>query len=160
MSWTNPQTLSVGLKHDLDKQKLLAFKLGWQDWSRFSKNSIGVDPAGAQVKVDRQWDDTWNIGAAYSQKLDTESLYTLGISYESSPVKNKHRTFDFPVDETWKLASSYAWAGQKNLDYSIGATLYIMGDAEVDQTSQGVRAAGEFDNNLLLFLGSTLRYTF
>jgi len=118
VSWKNPQTLEVGLKHRLDKQKSLAFKLGWQDWSRFSKNSISVDPAGAQVSVDREWDDTWNIGAAYAQKLDTESVYTLGISYESSPVKDKHRTFDFPVDEIWKLASSYAWAGQKNLDYS------------------------------------------
>jgi long-chain fatty acid transport protein len=110
--------------------------------------------------VDRQWDDTWNIGAAYAQKLDTESAYTLGIAYESSPVKDKHRTFDFPVDEIWKLASSYAWVGQKNLDYSIGATLYMMGDAKIDQTSQGVRATGEFDTNLLLFLGGTLRYVF
>jgi len=160
VSWKNPQTLEVGLKHRLDKQKSLAFKLGWQDWSRFSKNSISVDPAGAQVSVDREWDDTWNIGAAYAQKLDTESVYTLGISYESSPVKDKHRTFDFPVDEIWKLASSYAWAGQKNLDYSIGATLYMMGDAKIDQTSQGVRATGEFDNNLILFLGGTLRYVF
>ena len=160
ISWKNPQRLDVGLKHRLDKQKILAFNLGWQDWSRFSKNSIGVDPAGAQVKVDRQWDDTWNIGAAYSQKLDTKSGYTLGISYESSPVKDKYRTFDFPVDEIWKLAGSYGWAGEKNFDYSLGATLYMMGDAKIDQTSQGVRAAGEFDTNLLLFLGGTLRYVF
>jgi long-chain fatty acid transport protein len=160
VSWKNPQTLEVGLKHHLDEQKTLAFNLGWQDWSRFSKNSIGVDPAGVQVTVDRQWDDTWNIGAAYAQKLDTESFYTLGIAYESSPVKDKHRTFDFPVDEIWKLAGSYGWAGEKNFDYSVDATLYMMGDAKVDQTSQGVRAAGEFDTNLLLFLGATLRYVF
>jgi long-chain fatty acid transport protein len=160
VSWKNPQTLEVGLKHHLDEQKTIAFNLGWQDWSRFSKNSIGVDPAGAQVTVDRQWDDTWNIGAAYAQKLDTESFYTLGIAYESSPVKDKHRTFDFPVDEIWKLAGSYGWAGEKNFDYSVDATLYMMGDAKVDQTSQGVRAAGEFDTNLLLFLGATLRYVF
>ena len=160
VSWKNPQTLTVGLKHDLDQQKSLAFKLGWQDWSRFSKNEIGVDPAGAQVTVDRQWDDTWNIGAAYAQKLDTESFYSLGISYESSPVKDKYRTYDFPVDEIWKLAASYGWAGEKNFDYSVGATLYMVGDAEIDQTSQGVRAAGEFDTNLLLFLGGTLRYVF
>jgi long-chain fatty acid transport protein len=160
VSWKNPQSLKLGLKHQLDKQKTLAFSLGWEDWSRFSKNEIGVNPAGAQVTVDRQWDDTWNIGAAYAQKLDTESFYSLGIAYESSPVKDKYRTFDFPVDEVWKLAGSYGWAGEKNFNYSVGATLYMMGDAEVDQTSQGVRAAGEFDTNLLLFLGGTLRYVF
>jgi long-chain fatty acid transport protein len=110
--------------------------------------------------VDRQWDDTWSIGAAYKQKLDTESLYTLGIAYESSPVKDKHRTFDFPVDEIWKLAGSYVWKGEENFDYSVGATLYMMGDAKIDQTSQGVRAVGEFDTTLLLFIGGTLRYVF
>jgi long-chain fatty acid transport protein len=160
VSWKNPQTLKLGLKHQLDKQKTLAFSLGWEDWSRFSKNEIGVNPAGAQVTVDRQWDDTWNIGAAYAQKLDTGSFYSLGIAYESSPVKDKHRTFDFPVDEVWKLAGSYGWAGEKNFNYSVGATLYMMGDSEVDETSQTVRAAGEFDTNLLLFLGGTLRYVF
>ena len=160
VSWNNPQTLDLGLKLRLDKQKTLLFTLGWEDWSRFSKNTIAVDPAGAQVSVDRQWDDTWNIGAGYIQAIDTESFYTLGIAYESSPVKDKHRTLDFPVDEIWKLAGSYIWLGENNFDYSVGATLYMMGDAEVDQTSQGVRAAGEFDSNLLLFLGGTLRYTF
>jgi len=34
------------------------------------------------------------------------------------------------------------------------------GKARVDQTTQGVRFAGEFDNNLLLFLGGTIRYQF
>ena len=160
VSWNNPQRLEVGLKHHLDKQKTVAFNLGWEDWSRFSKNSIGVDPAGAQVTVDRQWDDTWNIGVAYAQKLDPESSYTLGIAYESSPVKDKYRTYDFPVDEIWKLAGSYIWKGENKFDYSVGATLYMMGDAEIDQTSQGVRAAGEFDTNMLLFLGGTLRYVF
>lgn len=160
VSWTNPQTLELGLKHRLDDQKTLMFNLGWQDWSRFSKSEIGVDTGGVQVTGDRQWDDTWNIGAAYKQNLDTESFYTLGISYESSPVKDKHRTFDFPVDEIWKLAGSYAWKGEENFDYSFGATLYMVGDAEIDQTSQGVRVAGEFDSNMVLFLGGTLRYVF
>ena len=50
-----------------------------------------------------------------------------------------------------------------NFDYSVGATLYLAGDAPIDQTSQDVRAAGEFatdefDNNILLFFGGSLRY--
>jgi len=47
-----------------------------------------------------------------------------------------------------------------NFDYSVGDTLYLTGDAPIDQTSQGVRAAGEFDNNILLFFGGSLRYIF
>jgi long-chain fatty acid transport protein len=158
-SWTNPQWLEAGIRHRLDADKTLMFNLGWQEWSRFD-DTISVSSAGISETTGRQWDDTWHAGAAYSHVIDPESLYTLGISYESSPVKDKHRTLDFPVDEMWKLAGSYAWKGKNNFDYSIGATLYMMGDASVDQTAQGVRTKGEFDQNTLLFLGGTFRYIF
>jgi hypothetical protein len=48
----------------------------------------------------------------------------------------------------------------KNIDYGIGATAIFAGDAEVDQTSQGVRFAGKFDTNVLLILGATMTYRF
>jgi long-chain fatty acid transport protein len=158
-SWVNPQWLEAGLRHRLDNEKTLMFNLGWQDWSTFD-DTISVSNTGISATTGRQWDDTYHVGAAYLQAIDPESFYTLGISYESSPVKDKHRTLDFPVDEMWKLAGSYAWAGKKHFDYSIGATLYLVGDASVDQTSQGVRTAGEFDQNTMLFLGGTLHYAF
>ena len=41
-----------------------------------------------------------------------------------------------------------------------GASIMYAGDAEVDQTAQGVRFKGEFDTNLVYFLGGTVRYTF
>ncbi len=47
-----------------------------------------------------------------------------------------------------------------NFDYSDGATLYLTGDAPIDQTSRDVRAAGGIDNNILLFFGGSLRYIF
>ena len=46
------------------------------------------------------------------------------------------------------------------LDYALGATLLYGGDAETDQTAQGVRFKGDFNNNFILFAGDTLRYVF
>lgn len=158
-TWVNPQWLEVGLRHRLDKEKTIMFNLGWQEWSQFD-DTISVSSAGVSATTGRQWDDTWHAGAAYSQKIDSVSLYTLGISYESSPVKDKHRTLDFPVDEMLKLAGSYVWEGRNNFTYSLGATLYMVGDAPIDQTSQGVRTTGEYDQNMMLFLGGTLRHVF
>lgn len=36
----------------------------------------------------------------------------------------------------------------------------MFGDTKIDNTVQGVRVKGDFDNNYLLFLGGTLRYVF
>ncbi|MEH6633768.1 MAG: outer membrane protein transport protein [Halopseudomonas aestusnigri] len=160
LDWTNPQWLEVGLRHQLDDEKTLMFNIGWQDWSEFSQNKVTVDALGVTDTVDRKWDDTYHAGAAYVQRPDPESFYTLGISYESSPVKDKYRTFDFPVDEMWKLSSSYGWKGKNKLDYSIGATLYLIGDAPIDSTDQGVRVSGKYDQNTMLFLSGTLKYVF
>jgi long-chain fatty acid transport protein len=86
----------------------------------------------------------------------------LGLAYESSPVDDEDRTIDLPFDEIYKLSASYSPDPESNrqFHYSIGGKLYFIGDAAIDQTQQGVRVEGEFDTNVILFLGGTLRYQF
>lgn len=159
IKWDNPQTLEFGLRHKLNDRQTLFFNLGWEEWSTFSRNELNVTTAGIVDVSDRNWDNTWKIGAAYAQRLDGGGLYTLGIAHETSPVEDKYRTFDFPVSEIWKLGGSYSWQGSKRLDFAIGGTLYLVGDAPIDQTDQGVRVEGSFDKYTTLFVGGTLRYT-
>lgn len=160
LAWVNPQWLEIGLRHTLNDKQTLFFNLGWQEWSSFSQNTLSVTNTGNSLILERDWDDTWHAGVAYAKKLSGESGYSLGISYESSPVEDDKRTLDFAVDELWKLSGSYAWKGKNKFDYAVGATLYLIGDAPVDQTAQGVRVVGDFDKNMFLFLGGTLRYVF
>jgi long-chain fatty acid transport protein len=159
ISWNNPQWLEAGLRYQLTDKNFLFLNGGWQDWSEFSNNQLEF-AGGTVATLDRQWDDTWHAGIAFGHLDRQENGYSVGFSYESSPVEDKHRTFDLPVDEIYKLSGAYFWTGSKQLDYSLGATLYMIGDAEIDLVSQGVRAAGEFDNNYILFLGGTVRYRF
>ena len=112
------------------------------------------------VTLDRGWDDTWHAGIAFAHREQGQAGYSVGFSYESSPVKNEQRTFDLPMDEFYKFSASYLWQGNKQLDFSLGSTLYLVGDANIDVTAQGVRAAGKFDKNYILSLGGTARYVF
>lgn len=160
IQWDNPQSLEAGVRYKLNDKNTLFMNMGWEEWSAFSHNELAVTTSGFVDITDRNWDDTWKAGIAYAYKLNDGRRYTLGLSYESSPVKDQFRTFDFPVTDVWKLGGAYTWKGSSNFDYAIGATLYLMGDAPVDQTDQGVRAAGDFDNFITLFIGGTLRYTF
>jgi long-chain fatty acid transport protein len=160
IEWDNPQTLEMGIQHRLSDKKTLFVNLGWQDWSAFSENKLSVKNTGISDVQDRNWDDTWHAGIAYTQKLDGGNHYNLGLAYESSPVEDKYRTFDFPVDEAWKLSAGYTWQGPNKSDYAIGAMLTRYGDAAIDETAQGVRAAGDFDEYLTLSVGGTWRYVF
>jgi len=162
ISWDNPQWLDVGLRYTFREKNTLFLNGGWQDWSEFSDNGIPVSGASANIdtEIDREWDDTWYARIGFAHDLSDQSVYTLGVSYDSSPVNDKHRTFDLPVEEYYKLSAAYAWKGKNRLAYALGATLMMIGDAKIDQTSQGIRAAGKFDQNYSLFAGGTMRYAF
>ena len=130
---------------------------GWQEWSAFSNNLL-VSSGGLinpVAELDRYWGDTWYAGIAFGHQLTPGHGYGVGISYDESPVEDADRTFDLPVDETYKLSAAYLWTGKKNLDFAVGTTLMSVGDTATDQTAKGVRVVGNFDAISILFLGAT-----
>jgi long-chain fatty acid transport protein len=159
ISWTNPQWLEAGLRYRLDDKTQLYANAGWQEWSKFSENTLGFRDDRVIVS-DRNWDDTWHAGVAAVRVLSPKAFVSVGVSYESSPVTDKYRTLDFPVDEQWMLSASYAWKHNDNLAFALGATLAFTGDAALEQTAQRVTVRGDYDTNMLAILGGTLRYDF
>jgi long-chain fatty acid transport protein len=161
VGWDNPQLLNIGLRYQLDDHLSLVANVDWEDWSAFSKNqlAISVGPIGAAGAIDRNWKDTYHggIGLLYRGGLHN---FSVGVSYDSSPVDDADRTFDLPVDEQFKLSAGYFRDREKGADVALGMTLMYAGESAIDQTSQGVRAKGEFGTNLLLFVGATLRHQF
>lgn len=162
VSWDNPQTFEAGLRINISDERKLLFNAGWQDWSAFSENAIDVSGGilNPILILDRKFQDTWHLGAAVVEERG-DSIYSLGISYESSPVKDKDRTIDLPFDESLRISAAWAWKGVENFDFSLGGTLAYLGDAKIEnQNTQGLNFDGEFDTNLLLFLSGTVKYTF
>jgi long-chain fatty acid transport protein len=159
ISWTNPQWLEAGLRYRMDDKTQLYFNAGWQEWSKFSENELSFRNDRVVVS-DRNWDNTWHAGIAAVRVLSPNSLVSIGLAYESSPVKDAYRTLDFPVDEQWKVSASYAWKHNDSMSFSLGATLSFVGDAALEQTAQRVTVRGDYDTNFLAVVGGTMRYEF
>ena len=161
IDWDNPQTAKLGLRYRLDDKNIMFLSAGWEDWSKFSNNTLALEGGefNPEIRLDRKFDDTWNAGIALMHQEGSHAS-SIGISYESSPVSDRHRTLDLPFEELFKLSFAYGWRGLKDLDFSLGGTVYLVGDAKIDQTSQGERTVGKYDTNYILFLGGTARYRF
>lgn len=161
ISWTNPQLVEVGFRYQFSNELTLFANVDWEDWSVFSDNRLGISGGAVQqtAELDRNWKDTWHGGLALAYTRNSH-VFSAGVSYDTSPVDDRDRTFDLPVDEQLKFSFAYGREGKGKFDYAVGATALYAGDAKVDQTSQGVRSKGEFDTNWILFLGGTLRYVF
>jgi long-chain fatty acid transport protein len=157
-----PQLISLGLAYDATENLRLIFDADWEEWSQFSNNYITINSSTNEMNtgINRDWDDTWHVGAGMLYKLNQNSGITAGLAYDSSAVEDNKRTFDIPVDEQVKLGMSYNWNFEERLTYGVGLSYVWLGNGKIDQVTQGVRVKGEYDSNYLVALGVTLRYIF
>lgn len=165
IDWTNPQWIDAGLRYTTAPGRNWFVSGTWQEWSKFSDNTVGIELVNGNwvsTVLDRDWDDTWGVSLGYARTAGGPEVpgygWSMGVGYESSPVEDDVRTIDLPMDETWKVSGSLVRVRENRFDWSLGATLYFVGEAEVDQTAQGVRFAGDFDKYFVFFLGLTARF--
>ena len=153
--------MEVGLSYKLNDEWQLMANADWEEWSEFSDNFMSVQNGvlNPEAALDRDWKDTWHAGIA-AERHTGNRVYSMGFSYDSSPVSDSKRTIDLPMDEQIKLLAGMGLERTENLSYAIGVTLMYAGGAKVDQTAQGVRFKGKFDTNFILFVGGTVRYVF
>ncbi len=160
------QMIAIGVGYKLTDQLALLVDFDWEDWSALGSErlEIGGLPTGPVIQyADFHWKDTYHIGGALIYMLDKEGTFiSTGLSYDSSPVDDKYRNFLLPMDESIKFGLSYGKdrTAHSAFSYSIGTSITWLGDGKIDQTAQGDRTTGEFDTNLLVFLGGTVRYEF
>ena len=160
--WDNPQVIEVGLSYEVNDVLTMFFQADWEDWSAFSSNTFQISGdlgPSTVAELDRDFKDTWRVGMGMGYKF-SDKILLLGTSYDSSPVSDSNRTFDLPVDEQFRLSAAILKESERGFNYALSASYVYFGEGKVDQTSQGVRASGEFDENWGMFLGATLGYDF
>ncbi len=161
---TVPQTLTASAAYQLNGQWKLLGSLGWQDWSEFGHIGVQVDTdaAGTTASADRQYHDTWHAAIGAQNQLSPQLRWNIGLGYDSSAVKDKDRTVDNPMNDTWRLATGVNYALEKDLDLHLNYTLVWLGDMSVSQTQKrsGTQVSGEYSNTALHVVGAGLTWRF
>jgi len=159
-----PESFAFGLRYRATDNLTLLADSNYQRWSQFSQTNVRIDvgPAGETIVTgfDRDWKDTWHVGGALTYDFGENHRVGMGISYDSSPVSNKDRTADLPLDEQFRVAAAYGKINPIGLSYSLSTSYVYFGEGKMDQTAQGERFKGEFDTNYLIFIAASVRYTF
>ena len=84
----------------------------------------------------------------------------MGVSYDSSPVSDKDRTADLPIDEQFRVAAAFGKMKPTGFSYSVSGSWVYFGEGKMDQTAQGERFKGKFDTNYLVFIAASVSYQF
>jgi len=148
---TVPQTVTLSLFQQLDRQWALLASVNWQDWSKFGDIAVQVDTTafGAQsTTVDADFKDTWHLSLGAQYQATPQWLWNVGVAYDSSAVSDNKRTVTVPMAESWRFATGATYALNKDTDVNVSWAMIWIGDMPVDQTKNvsGNRISGQFDS--------------
>ena len=148
-----PAMLSVGFYHDVNDKWSVMAEYQRVFWSSFKNLTfVGDDmnyPGSPYIsRVNESWRDTnfWAVGTSY--KLDDQWKLRLGLAYDQSAVRLKHRTPRIPD-------SNRIW-------YSVGFTYIKAHDAKMNTSytgNAGKHVSADYTNSVKIF-GLSVNYRF
>ncbi|MCY1398451.1 Outer membrane protein P1 [compost metagenome] len=160
-----PQTITLSLYHQLDKQWALLASVNWQDWSQFGDVGVDVDTSAGgafATNVDAGFKDTYQIALGGQYQATQKVLWNFGVAYDSSAVSDSDRTFLIPMGAAWRFAAGVTFALAPDTDANLSWTTIWLGDMEIDQTKNlsGNRTSGQFDDAWLQALSGSMTWRF
>ncbi len=159
---TVPQSVMIGVYHELSEKWAVMADLGWQNWNEFGKVDVGVDSANpSDFTTDLEYDDTWHGAIGMQYKPTEKWQFTSGVAYDTSAVSDADRTLTLPMGETYRfgLGAIYHW--KQNLEVGFAGEFAWLGDMTVvqDSTYRG-RVSGSFDSAWISFFTANLTWRF
>jgi len=145
-----PQSVMLGVFHDINDKWAVLGSLGWEEWSRFGHVEISVDDS-PDVIANLKYENVYHVGIGAQYQYDSKWRYSAGYSYDSALSKGKHRSAMIPMGEMSRVGGGVEY--KKRSDLTVGAAMDIMweGDLSLNGSSNGGTLSGEYENVFLAF---------
>jgi long-chain fatty acid transport protein len=160
-----PQTATLSLYQQLDRQWALLATVNWQDWSDFGEIYVEVDTslAGSQsTTVNAKYKDTYQLALGTQYQATPKLRWDAGIAYDTSAVSDSNRTVTVPMGDSWRLGTGATYALDKNTDLNLSWDLVWLGDLPVEQSKNlsGERLSGQYDAAWIQTLTGNMTWRF
>jgi long-chain fatty acid transport protein len=148
-----PQGANASIYREWNRRVALLADAGWADWQRFGRQESKA-PDGSTVITDRHWKDTWRVGLGLRWRAGRRTMLHAGASYDSSPVSNRDRTPDLPLDRQWRFAAGVTRDPKPFLSVSLSCSYTALGSAHIEKFLGpiGGRLSGQYGGGRLPFV--------
>jgi len=161
---TVPQSVMVGVYHELTPKWAVMADVGWQNWDRFGEVEVGVDTVGGGSQTTTKnlnYQDTWHgaLGAQY--RYSEQWRFSGGVAFDSSAVKNKDRSVVLPMGQVWRFGLGAEWQATEKLSLGAAYEFAWLGDMPVHQGENNPlrgRVSGSFNDAWMSFFTLNLTY--
>lgn len=137
---TTPDTVSLGLYHEITPQWTVMSDVAWTKWSTFDELRIKYADGRADNVTSENWHDTWffSVGATY--KMDDKNKFHFGLAYDQAPMDDADRTARIPDTDRYWLAVGYTYDVTPNFQANVGYTHIFADKASINETSSTASA--------------------
>lgn len=147
---TTPDTVSIGIYHELSPRWAVMSDVQWTNWSTFRELRIKYDSGRDDSVVDESWKDTWffSVGATYT--MDEQNKFHFGVAYDQTPVDTEHRTARIPdSNRTW-LSAGYTYDFSPKFQGNIGYTHIFADKADIREAggNNSGELVGSYDSSV------------
>lgn len=162
LGMTVPQSVMLSVYHELNDQWALMADAGWQDWSQFGYVQAGFE-GGNTVTAKLDYQDTWH-GAVGAQYRGVEKwLFSGGVAFDSSAVKNANRTVTLPMGQAWRFGLGAQYQLSESVNLGAAYEFVWGGNLPVDQGAGNPlrgRVAGSYEDTWQSFFNLNLTWKF
>lgn len=134
---TTPDTVSVGIYHEITPQWAVMSDVQWTNWSTFKELRVKYDSGRADSVVDESWHDTFFFSAGATYTMDQRNKFHFGVAYDQAPVDNEHRTARIPDSNRYWLSLGYTYDLNPNFQANLGYTHIFADKADINEQSSG-----------------------
>lgn len=150
-----PQQVMASIYHTLNDRWAVTGNLGWQDWSRFSQNTVETNAGTTTSSLKLQ--DTWHVAVGARYQYDATTKINAGVAYDNSFYKNQNQTsFALPNGDTWRFGTGVQYTLSPKSELGLAAE-YARSDSSSDPSRL---LSGKYDHPYMVFLSAHYSYRF
>ncbi|MFC0669586.1 outer membrane protein transport protein [Azotobacter chroococcum] len=157
-----PSTVTASIAHRLDNDWMLSASLGWMGWSGLER-ADGTAPAIGAASEQR-YRDTWRLALGAEQRLDEHWRWSMGMTYDSSPLAGPQHNLDDPLPENLRLAAGLSYQMDEGMELQFGYSLIWLGGESQDRQNNRTRnnsfLSGEPPSSTLHVIGGGMVWRF
>jgi long-chain fatty acid transport protein len=156
-----PDTLSLGVYHQLSPRVAVMGDVTWTQWSRFKEIRIKFDNPVQPDKVQPEnWNDTYRLGVGVNYAVDDKLTLRTGLTYDPSPVPENYNSPRLPGGDRTILGIGASYKTSDSLSVDVGYIHVFANDSSINEssTTDGT-LKGKFSNDVDV-LGVQLNWQF
>lgn len=159
---TLPDTVTLGLYHEISPQWAVMSDMAWTRWSSFRTLSLTFDSGRPEVAVPENWHDTVFISLGATYRPNDQLGLHLGTAFDRAAVGDKFRNARLPESNRFWLSAGVSYEPSPEHRFNLSYTHIFADSAAIDQTAVdqiGGRLTGSYDIHADVISASyTLRF--